>query len=94
MDTAKISETAASHQVRIEGWEKVSMTGVRKVLHFDDGEVTAETDCGRATVEGRGLQLLKLDPSSTEIVVVGTVTGVYYAGKEAAEKKGLRGLFG
>ena len=68
-----------SHHVVMEDCRRLSATGVRQVLRFDEDQVVMDTDQGVLTVEGSGLHVEKLSLDIGEVALGGTVSGMYYA---------------
>ena len=68
-----------SHHVVMEDCRRLSVTGVRQVMRFDDDQVVMDTDQGVLTVEGGGLHVEKLSLDVGEVALGGTVNALYYA---------------
>ena len=54
------------------------LDGVSDVLGFDEREVSLMTEGGGLTVEGEELRITKMSLETGEVMVVGTVSGLYY----------------
>ena len=77
--------------IRLEDGHLLTMNGVSGVLSFDDGEIALETRDGRVTVEGEALKIESLSRETGDIVIVGSVTGIFTT---PAKSEGNRGFFG
>ena len=66
------------------------LNGVKNVESFDEEYVSLMTENGRVNVEGRELKIESLSKDGGNILIVGSISGVYYLGDEPRQK----GLFG
>jgi sporulation protein YabP len=60
-----------SHHVVMEDCRRLSVTGVRQVMRFDEDQVVMDTDQGVLTVEGGGLHVEKLSLDVGEVALGG-----------------------
>lgn len=67
--------------------EKLTLTGAREVVRFDEFCVELNTDLGELTVEGQELKLRCLSLEDGLVVVEGTVDSVCYG--HTRPKRGL-----
>lgn len=67
--------------------EKLTLTGAREVVRFDEFYVELNTDLGFLTVEGQDLKLKCLSLEDGHVVVEGTVDSVCYG--QTRQKRGL-----
>ncbi|MBR5923386.1 MAG: sporulation protein YabP [Clostridia bacterium] len=68
--------------VIIESRKKLSISGVRQVLSFDDETLLLDTALGRATVKGEDLKIENFNTSSGDLSASGTVHAVVYMASE------------
>ena len=80
-------KSAPVHKLTMEDCGRLWMSGVEEVESFDENEVTVRTSRGLLYVRGEGLRVDKLEKTSGELTVSGTVTGLDYA------ESGVRGGF-
>ena len=78
--------------VILENRNKLSISGVKDVLSFDDQIVILETDLGMLTVKGVDLRINKLSLDTTDLIIEGTINNLSYSEKH--DIKGQNGLFG
>lgn len=83
----------ASHALRLDNREKLSLTGVKELIGFDESIVAAETALGELTVRGSGLRVSGLDPEQGRLDVSGRIDELSY-GAERSAKGFLGRLFG
>lgn len=73
----------SNHSIIIENRKKITMTGVKDVLSFDEETVILETSMGRLTVKGAGLHILNFDTESGEITAEGKIYAAVYTAEES-----------
>ena len=66
------------HALKLEGREKLTLTGITEVLSFDDTAVIMHTPLGRLTVLGQQLQLRALPPEGGSVTVRGQIDALSY----------------
>ena len=72
----------------LENREKLSISGVKDVLSFDDQVVIVETELGLLTVKGENIKINKLSIDTSEIIVEGEISYLAYSNKEQDKTKG------
>ena len=75
--------------VKIFNMKELTMDRVNNVAGCDEESVLLDTDRGRMTVEGDGLKIERLTGSGGEVVIQGSISGIYFTPQE----KKRRGLF-
>ena len=76
----------------LENRNKLSISGVKDVLSFDDQVVIMETELGLLTVKGDNLKINKLSIDTSEVIVEGEINNLGYSDHNKKEQDG--GLFG
>ena len=71
-----------SHNVILEGPERLSISGVTEVVSFDEEEVVMETARGLLTVTGSDLHVDKLSLDIGELSLQGVIDGIVYADEQ------------
>ena len=72
----------------LENREKLSISGVKDVLSFDDQVVIVETELGLLTVKGENIKINKLSLDTSEVIVEGEISYLAYSNKEQDKTKG------
>ncbi len=72
----------------LENREKLSISGVKDVLSFDDQVVMVETELGLLTVKGENIRINKLSLDTSEVIVEGEISYLAYSDKERDKVKG------
>ncbi len=75
----------------LENRNKLSISGVKDVLSFDDQVVIMETELGMLTVKGDNLKINKLSIDTSEVIVEGDISNLGYNDHTKKEQDG--GLF-
>lgn len=68
----------------------LTISGVRDIIGFSDGEITLDGEGGKITVEGEELKIESLSKEGGNILITGEITGIF----RSAEIKKKRGFFG
>ena len=75
----------------LENRNKLSISGVKDVLSFDDQVVIMETELGLLSVKGDNLKINKLSIDTSEVIVEGEINNLSYSDHTKKEQDG--GLF-
>ena len=75
-DTAQLP--ALPHGLRLEGREKLSITGVQDVSGFDEGTVLLETGLGELCIRGEGLHIERIDLNTGALELHGRIRELSY----------------
>lgn len=66
----------------VEDRKKMTLTGVKDVLSFDEETVVLETSLGRLTVKGSGLHIINFDNKSGDLSAEGRLCALVYTSEE------------
>ena len=72
----------------LENRNKLSVSGVKDVLSFDDQVVIMETELGLLTVKGENLKINKLSIDTSEVVVDGETNSISYSEQNKIKQEG------
>lgn len=81
---AEVQKPGAAHRLALEGRERLSASGIRRVDFFSGELVTAQTDLGQLHIKGEGLHIEALDAERGDLLVTGKVAGVSYSDEAQA----------
>lgn len=87
IEERKIISNTIPQNIILENREKLTLSGVRDVLSFDDQIVIVETELGLLTIKGQNLKITKLSIDTGDVVVEGDILNLGYSEK-ALDKKG------
>ena len=65
-------------EVKIIDRASITLTGVNKIVSFDDEEFLMETTVGNLRLLGEGLELLKLDTNDGNVKIKGKINSFTY----------------
>ncbi len=75
--------------VILENRKKLTMTGIKDVLSFDDEVVVVDSELGLINIKGIDLKVNKISVESGDVVVEGNVRAIEYSDKEFGPKQGF-----
>lgn len=79
-----------SQEVKMIDRANISISGVNKIVSFDDEEFLMETVVGNLRILGSGLELLKLDTNDGNVKIKGKINSfMYIEGKEKNKEDSL-----
>lgn len=76
-----------NHSINLLERKNLSISGVKKIDHFDNKEFIIETIMGYMVVKGEGLELLKLDTLQGNVSIKGLVNSIQYVEESKKEKE-------
>lgn len=78
-----MEEVIRSNQnIIIEDRKKLTLSGVKDVISFDDETLLLETVLGRLTVKGAGLHIVNFDTASGDLFAEGKIYAAVYTSDE------------
>lgn len=78
-----MDEVICSNQnIIIEDRKKLTLSGVKDVISFDDETLLLETVLGRLTVKGAGLHIVNYDTASGDLFAEGKIYAAVYTSDE------------
>ncbi|HYE10741.1 MAG TPA: sporulation protein YabP [Patescibacteria group bacterium] len=87
MEERKLIKTKP-HNVLMEGREKLSITGVRDVISFDENTIILNTEMGGLVLKGTDLHINKLNVEDGNLSIEGYVIACSYTDKTDSKKTG------
>ncbi len=72
----------SNHNIIIEDRKKLTLSGVKEVISFDDETLLLETALGRLTVKGAGLHIVNFDTASGDLFAEGKIYAAVYTSDE------------
>lgn len=70
--------TFGSQEVKMIDRSSITITGVNKIVSFDDEEFLMETSMGNLRLLGSSLELLKLDTTDGNVKIKGKINSFMY----------------
>lgn len=84
---------AAGHDLRLEGRNRLSLTGVTDVESFDETAAVLETAMGTLVVRGSGLHVEQLDLEAGALKLSGEIDSLGYEQRASTQGSFLGRLF-
>ena len=75
--------------VILENRKKLTLTGIKDVLSFDDEIVIVESELGLLNIKGADLRVNKISVETGDVIVEGTIRTIEYSDKDLSPKQGL-----
>ena len=86
-----MEESVFRNQVlTLSGGKTLTISGIKDIIGFGDGEIMLDAEGGRITVEGDELKIQSLTKEDGNILITGEITGIF----RSPEAKKKRGFFG
>lgn len=73
-----MSEEQFPHRLVLDQRQKLTMTGVTEVIHFEEDAVVLKTTQGILQLQGQGLKLQTLVPDGGRLEIGGTLSALTY----------------
>lgn len=80
------------HQLVVAGRKTGSMTGIKDVVAFDEGEISLITSEGMLSVKGADLHVTRLDLDKQEVDIAGQIDSLVYSQGTVLKSKGGEGM--
>ena len=74
-------------EVKMVDRSSITLSGVNKIVSFDDEEFLMETTMGNLRLLGEGLELLKLDTNDGNVRIKGTINSLTYLDSNITKNK-------
>lgn len=83
-------KTFGNQEIKIVDRASISLSGVSKIVSFDDEEFLLETNMGNLRILGNNLELLKLDTTDGNVKIKGKINSfMYIEGKTKVKEDSL-----
>ena len=79
-----MQRTPKKHTFTVDSREKLTATGICRVIFCSDELITAETDTGQFNIKGEGMHIDVLSSETGDMLVVGKITAVSYTERRQA----------
>lgn len=83
------NQTNIMQNIILENRKKLTLTGIRDVLSFDDEIVVVESELGLLNIKGTDLRVNKISVETGDVIVDGTIRAIEYSDKNIGPKQGL-----
>lgn len=77
------------HNVILNSRERLSVTGVKEIINFDEKSVNVKTVCGEMSIDGENIHINILNVEKGELEINGKFNGINYYDTYEGDKKTL-----
>jgi sporulation protein YabP len=79
-----------NHEVKMTDRKTIYLTGIKKIVSFDNEEFLMESNMGVILLKGETLELIKLDTADGNVKIKGKINNLsYVSGKEKNKEESL-----
>lgn len=76
-----------NHEVKIVDRSFITLTGINKIISFNDEEFLLESVMGNIHIKGNNLEILKLDTTDGIVKIKGNLNSYYYLDNKVKNKE-------
>ena len=88
-----IESPAFSHIIKLNDRKSIVISGIKKIINFDDKEFNLESIMGNITIKGEALEMVKLDTIEGNVSIKGNINSFSYNESHSNEPSILTKLF-
>lgn len=70
--------TNLNHIVKIVERKSIVISGIKKIVNFDDKQFTLESNMGDIIIKGNSLEMIKLDTIDGNVSIKGNIDSINY----------------
>jgi sporulation protein YabP len=89
MESIKNLRNQNSHEIHIDNRKKLDITGVTRVITFNEDIVILHTIMGVLNIKGRDMKVNKLNVDNGDMSIEGEVYSLVYNTKDAEKKESI-----
>lgn len=86
---SKAVSLKAEHNLILNFREKLSITGVKEIINFDENGVNVKTVCGELSIDGENIHINALNVERGELEITGKLNGINYLDIYESDKRSL-----
>lgn len=87
MESIKTTKQLTNHILHMDNRKKLDITGVTKVLTFNEEVVIINTIMGGLNIKGRGMKVNKLNVDNGEMSIEGEILSLIYTNKDNGNRE-------
>ncbi len=88
-----IDNPVYSHIIKLNDRKSIVISGIKKIISFDDKEFNLESIMGNIIIKGENLEMVKLDTIEGNVSIKGKVNSFSYTDIRAKEDSLIAKLF-
>lgn len=67
-----------NHIIKLVERKSIVISGIKRIINFDDKEFTMESNMGDIVIKGNSLEMIKLDTIDGNVSIKGTIDSISY----------------
>lgn len=87
------SVKAQNHILHMENRQKLDITGVVKVINFNEEQINLNTVMGNMTIKGKNIKINKINVDTGDMSIEGEFNSIVYSSKTSSGENILKKLF-
>ena len=88
-----IDVTAFTHILKLNDRKNIIISGIKKIINFDDKEFNLESIMGNIIIKGENLEMIKLDTLEGNVSIKGKINSFSYTDTITKDNSLLMKLF-
>ncbi len=88
-----IDVPAFTHVLKLNDRKNIILSGIKKIINFDDKEFNLESIMGNIVIKGENLEMIKLDTLEGNVSIKGKINSFSYTDTISKENSILMKLF-
>jgi sporulation protein YabP len=88
-DSMESAKNVKNHVLHIDSRQKVDITGVTKVIAFNEDNVILSTVLGVLNIKGKNMKMNKLNVDNGDMSIEGEVVSFAYTSKDVEKKESM-----
>lgn len=82
-----------NHVIKLVERKSIVISGIKRIINFDDKEFTLESNMGDIVIKGNGLEMIKLDTIDGNVSIKGTIDSLSYTISDKDKESLITKLF-
>lgn len=78
-----------NHVVKLNERKNIVLSGVKKIINFDDKEFSLDTTMGVMLIKGTDLEMIKLDTLEGNVSIKGKINMINYLDAETSKESSV-----
>ncbi len=87
------NDSCFPHTIIMEDRKKISLTGIKDILSFDDETVSVISVMGKAVIRGKEIKIESFNVENGDMVIEGRFDALVYLNDSSAKGSVIRRLF-
>ncbi|MGM9834630.1 MAG: sporulation protein YabP [Bacilli bacterium] len=89
MDKILDNIVTSSHDLKISDRSQIHMTGIKRIVSFDNEEFLMDSSLGTLLLKGEGLEIIRLDTHDGNVSIKGKINSIAYTDGKKGENDSL-----